>query len=277
MGGLGNNENSKHQCWTTPSLLFLSETANTDANEEDEEAAADTAKKEEENITEAIQTQMALAIKELFDIDQMGYIVRINRLDLEDHESENEDTDEEGIVLENPEETTTKGGVVAAAAGAPSSSSSSSSSSPGVTTAQLLTAIQQDDMFGDYFEEYCTKYNTKEDATEEEDGPVQVLEIGKYSDDFSSSTPVTPTSSSSNDDDDPNTTTTKKVFTIHDNGSYLLYISLTRDVSTTIRVDLVWMSWFFPYRQDLENDFSTTRNLQYTNINNKYYYPFPPV
>ena len=256
MGGLGNNENSKHQYGTTPSLLFLSE--NTNADIEDEDAAADAAKTKEEATTTdttQTQTQMALAIKELFDIDQMGYIVRINRLDLEDHENDNEggneDTDEEGIVQENPEETTTKGGVAAAAAAAApsSSSSSSSSSSPGVTTAQLFTAIQQDDMFGDYFEEYCTKYNNN----------VQVLEIGKYSDDFSSSTPLTPTSSS-NDDDDTNTAT-KKVFTIHDNGSYLIHIALTRDVSTTIRVDLVWIIFFLPYKQDLENDFSTTRNV----------------
>lgn len=130
----------------------------------------------------------AMEIKQLFDIDQMGYNVMIN---------ERTKRYQDGKI--NPQ--------------------------------QLIDAIKEDFMFGDEFTEFChnndIKNNKNNDNNNNEDNNnvIQILEIGKYSDDFTSSAPL------------PTTTGTSECnLTIQEKGNYLLHISLTKEISTTMRI-----------------------------------------
>ena len=81
-----------------------------------------------------------------------------------------------------------------------------------LTPEQLIAAIQKDGMFGEDVEEYCEKYA--------EEGDVEILDIGKFSDDMESSEPLP---------DDAN-------LTIPGKGSYLVYLSFAEGIRATMRI-----------------------------------------
>ncbi|VEU44073.1 unnamed protein product [Pseudo-nitzschia multistriata] len=85
-----------------------------------------------------------------------------------------------------------------------------------LTPEQLVDAIKKDGMFGEEFEEYCTTFSD----SDENEGVVRVLDIGKFSDDFESSAPLP---------EDCN-------LTIQGKGNYLVHISLTDEIFATMRV-----------------------------------------
>ena len=147
------------------------------------------------NIDELATTEdtnkAAMEIKKIFDIDEMGYTIMIR-----DEYSKDSTT---GEYILNP--------------------------------TNILTAIQQDSMFGEDFEDYYQKYNsntnntnTDSDNTDSDNtnDSIQILDIGKYSDDFSSSTPLP----------------IEQKLTIKEKGNYLIHISLTNTISTTIRISV---------------------------------------
>ena len=83
-----------------------------------------------------------------------------------------------------------------------------------LTPQQLFDAIKKDIMFGEDFEEYY-KNNESE---------VQVLEIGKFSKDFESSTPLP----------------AEDQLTIKGKGNYLVHVSFTKEIFATMRVVVDW-------------------------------------
>ena len=81
-----------------------------------------------------------------------------------------------------------------------------------LTPEQLIAAIQKDGMFGEDVEEYIEKYASE--------GDVEILDIGKFSDDMESSEPLP---------DDAN-------LTIPGKGSYLVYLSFAEGIRATMRI-----------------------------------------
>lgn len=82
-----------------------------------------------------------------------------------------------------------------------------------LTPEQLLDAIKKDGMFGDEFEDYCTNHCDNDES-------VRVLDIGKFSEDFESSTPLPE----------------EYNLTIQGKGNYLVHLSFTSEISATMRI-----------------------------------------
>lgn len=81
-----------------------------------------------------------------------------------------------------------------------------------LTPEELIAAIQKDGMFGEDFEEYC--------ETHASDGDVAILDIGKFSDDMSSSEPLP-------EEDN---------LVIPGKGNYLVHMSFAEGILATMRV-----------------------------------------
>ncbi len=81
-----------------------------------------------------------------------------------------------------------------------------------LTPDQLIVAIQKDTMFGEDFEEYCEKYASE--------GDINILDIGKFSDDMESSAPLP-------EEDN---------LIIPGKGNYLVHLSFAEGILATMRV-----------------------------------------
>ncbi|OEU11903.1 hypothetical protein FRACYDRAFT_245024 [Fragilariopsis cylindrus CCMP1102] len=128
-------------------------------------------------------TKAAMEIKKIFDIDEMGYTI---------------------MIRDEYSKDSTTGDYI-------------------LTPTNIITAIQQDSMFGEDFEDYYQKYNTNSNTdSDNTNDSIQILDIGKYSDDFSTCTPLP----------------IEQKLTIEEKGNYLVNISLTKDISTTIRISV---------------------------------------
>eukprot|EP00536_Pseudo-nitzschia_multiseries_P010052 jgi/Psemu1/202303/e_gw1.295.27.1 len=84
-----------------------------------------------------------------------------------------------------------------------------------LTPEQLIAAIQKDSMFGEEFEEYCTKY-----CDDDKGESVRVLDIGKFADDMESSEPLPE----------------EYNLTIQGKGNYLVHVSFTDEIFATMRI-----------------------------------------
>ena len=138
--------------------LFLS-----DATEQQEEP-------EEPVAAPKTKTELAMDLRRLFDMDEMGYTVMIRE-------------ENKGV-------------------------------NGRLTPDELIAAIQKDPMFGEDVEEYC--------ETHASDGDVEILDIGKFSDDMESSAPLA-------DEDN---------LTIPGKGKYLVHLSFAEGILATMRVNV---------------------------------------
>jgi len=167
------NDSSNHMSTTTNNIF-----KGKNSDEFDGSDAANNVSSNSLTVTAATMEEEAMAIKEVFDIDQMGYNVMIR---------ERTTRYQNGKI--NPQ--------------------------------QLISAIKEDFMFGDEFTDYWNKNNDINNNTNDQNqNLIQIVEIGKYSEDFSSSTPLPK----------------EYNLTIQEKGNYLLHISLTKELFTTLRV-----------------------------------------